>query len=162
MCFFCFVLLFPQWQRYTTKSADIHRVGLLKAEQRMLRDNLTCDSQKYWICRLLLLCLVFFALSPIADAYTDSLCPSLVFFNDLYDEDSPVSINDLKLNDALNSLHVLKRAFKQKPDIHALLLDALAIDGPACHLIKREIQLLTLTSSQSCPPLFSDPSPPVA
>ncbi|MCK9419798.1 MAG: hypothetical protein M0R70_10515 [Nitrospirae bacterium] len=129
----------------------------------MLKNSMNCDVRQCRVYRLLfLLFLTVFAIAPLADAYTDSLCPSPVFFDDLIDSDLPVSINDLKLNDALNSLHALKSASERKLDDHALLVEALAIDGTACHIIRRDVQLCALKIFQACPPLSSDPSPPVA
>src|SRR3990172_5614982 len=90
-------------------------ISIKKAEYRMLKNSINCKLLQCRVYRLLfLLFLAFFVISPIADAYTDSLCPSLSFFNDLNDADSPVSINDLKLNDALSSLDVFKISSIQK------------------------------------------------
>jgi hypothetical protein len=126
--------------------------------------NINTHYDVLWFRRsrlLFLLFLAFFAISPIADAYTDSLCSSPVLFNELNDADSPVSINDLKLNDALDSLHAFNSTAKQNPDDLALSLHALAKDGPACQITRTESSVFAVKSSQCCPPLSSDPSPPV-
>lgn len=120
------------------------------------RDLLQCR-----IYRLLfLLFLAVFAISPITGAYTDSLCSSPVLFSDLNDADSPVGIDDLKLDDALKSLHTLKLASRQNHDNHALSPLAVAKDYLACQSIRSDHSVITLKSSQSCPLLSSDPSPP--
>jgi hypothetical protein len=129
----------------------------------MLKINTHYDFPWFRRSRLLfLLFLAFFAISPIADAYTDSLCSSPVLFSELNDADSPVSINDLKLNDALNSLHASNSTARQNHDDRALSLRSLANNGRACEVTKTEESLFTLKSSQCCPPLSSDPSPPAA
>ena len=118
----------------------------------MRKDNLTGDSQKRWICRVLFLVfLAFFALSPVADAYSDSLCSPLVFLNGQNDSDDPVVTNELKL-DNLKSIHAIKKSKITSPHYHALL--------PAS-IENIQISANNIKSSQICPPLSSDPSPPV-
>jgi hypothetical protein len=103
----------------------------------MLNNNINSDLLRCRIYRLLfLLFLAAFAVSPIVDSYLDSFCSSSVYLNDLNDADSPVSINELNLNE-------------------------LALIGPECHIIKIEVPLITQISSQDCSLLSSDPSPPV-
>ncbi len=128
----------------------------------MLKNCINCDLLQCRIYRLLfLLFLVFFALSPVADAYADSLCPELVFFNDLNDSDSPVSINDLKLNNSLKALYAMNLASKQNHDNHALFLSALAKDGSAGRITGPQLPANDRCSSQRCSLASADPSPPV-
>ncbi len=129
----------------------------------MVKNNITCDSQKCLICRMLFLVfLAFFALSPIADAYADSLCSSRVFFNDLNDSDSPVSINDMKLNDVRKSLHAFNRASRQNHEDPALSLHALSAVGcRASRITKPQLSANDNCYSQRCFLASSDPSPPV-
>ncbi len=118
---------------------------------------------KLWckIYRLLfLLFLAVFAIAPVADAYVDSLCPP-PYLNDLNDADSPVGINDLKLNDARQSLLALALASRQNHDNRALFLCTLATDGPASRIIKPQLPPNDTCSSQRCSLVSSDPSPPV-
>jgi hypothetical protein len=110
---------------------------------------------------LFLVFLAVFTISPIVDAYSDSLSSSLVFFNDLNDSDSPVSIYDLKLNHARKSLHALRQASNHYHNALTLSLRASLKDEPVCHIIKIQISANDIKSSQTCPPLSSDPSPPV-
>jgi hypothetical protein len=116
-------------------------------------------SMKYRLVYLLFLAV--FAISPIADAYSDSLCSPPVFLNDLDDSDSPVSINELKLNDTRKSLHALKTLKHASRHYHARMQQALIHGCPACQIIKIQISANDVKSSQNCPPLASDPSPPV-
>jgi hypothetical protein len=103
----------------------------------MLKNSTNSNSLQGRIYRLLfLLCLAVFAISPIVDAYSDSFCSSAVLLNDLNDSDSPVSINELKLN-------------------------ALATDRPEDQIITIEVPLRAQKSSQNCPLFSSDPSPPI-
>ena len=110
---------------------------------------------------LFLLFLAVFFISPIVDAYQDSFCPSTILFNDLYDEDSPVSIDELNLNDALNSHHALKSASEQYYYYNDQTL-ASAKGHPSKCITKSQISANDIKSSQCCPSLSSDPSPPVA
>jgi len=107
-------------------------------------------------------CLAFFTLSPIADAYSDSLCSPLVFLNGQNDADDPVITAELNLNDNVNSI----RAIKASENIsrhyhHATLLQALIKYGPPCRVEEIQISAVEIKSSQICPPLSSDSSPPV-
>jgi len=128
---------------------------------RMLNHNINCDLLLCRIFRLLfILLLALFAQSPIADAYQDNFCSPSVF-TDLNDADSPVSINDdLKLDNALNSLRASILASTQTHDNSTLSLRALATNGPRGQ-IKREVPLRAQKTSQIRLPLSSDPSPPV-
>lgn len=128
----------------------------------MLKDNLTCDSQKCWACRMLfLVCLAFFALSSSADAYSDSLCAPLFFLNGQNDSDDPVITNELNLNSYnLNSIHAIKASENVSQHYHSFLLSSKKY-RPACRIEKIQISANDIKSSQICPPLSSDPSPPV-
>ena len=110
---------------------------------------------------LFLLILAVFAISSIVDVYSDSVCSPLVFFNDLNDSDSPVSSNDLKLNDARKSLHALNRASRRNHDNRELLLCAPATDGPAGSITRPQLPANDSCSSQRCPLASSGSSPPV-
>jgi hypothetical protein len=110
---------------------------------------------------LFLLFLAFFAISPIVDAYADSSCSPVVFFNDLNDSDSPDSINNLKLNDARKSLPALNRASKQKNDNRSRLQPTSLKDGQAGRLTGPQLPAKDNCSSQRCSLASSDSSPPV-
>jgi hypothetical protein len=128
----------------------------------MLKNSINCELLQCRIYRLLFLFfLAVVSISPIADAYTDSLSSATDFYNDLYDSDSPVSINDLKLNDALNSLNALKRSSAQCRDNSALLPDDLATDRPVGRTIKHDLPANDTCSSPHYSFASSDPSPPV-
>jgi hypothetical protein len=105
---------------------------------------------------LFLVFLAFFAISPIADAYCDSLCSSLFVFNDLNDADDPDIINDLKLHDDCNSRPARKRA----SELHHDQTRTLPKDDPAGRVINIQRSANDLKSSQCCPPVSSDLSPP--
>lgn len=107
---------------------------------------------------LFLAFLAFFALSPIADAYTDSLCSPLVFLNGQNDEDDPIITDELDLNDIINCIHAVKALETQQ---HDELLQALIQYGPACRIEKKQISPNDIKSSQICSPVSSDLSPPV-
>jgi hypothetical protein len=127
----------------------------------MLKDNLTCDSQKCRVCRMLfLVCLAFFALSSSADAYTDSLCSPLVFLNGQNDADDPLITNELNLNNDFDFSRDLK-ASENLSQQHHVLLQASIQHRPACVIEKIKISTNDIKSSQVCPLLFSDPSPPI-
>jgi hypothetical protein len=128
----------------------------------MLNHNINCDLLLCRIYRLLfILLLAVFAQSPIADAYQDNFCFPSVLFNDLNDVDSPVSINDLKLDDARKSLQALNRASKQNQDNRARLQRALARCCSAGRITKPQLPANDNCSSQRCSLASSDPSPPV-
>jgi len=126
----------------------------------MLKDNLTYGLQKYWMCRLLFLALLaIFSQSPIADAYSDSLCSTPVDYNEQNDPSDPVVTSELNLNNnrkCINDLKVSKQASK---DYQAYLHRHLIHDEPACHFV--QISATDLKSSQIYPPVSSDTSPPV-
>jgi hypothetical protein len=109
---------------------------------------------------LFLLFLAVFARSPIVDAYSDSSCSPLVFFNDLDNSESSVRIDDLKLNEARKSLQSLNRVFRQNRYNRALLEQTAASVGPISRKIKLQLSSNKIKSHQSCPPLSSDTSPP--
>jgi hypothetical protein len=106
------------------------------------------------------MCLAFFALSPVADAYTDSLNSPLVFLNGQNDADDPVITHELNLNDNLISIHTIKASENASQQSPALFRASIKY-GPACRIEKLQISAIDIKSSQSCPPLSSDPSPPV-
>jgi hypothetical protein len=108
---------------------------------------------------LFLLFLAVLFISPIVDAYQDSFCPCTVLFHDLNDEDSPVGIDELNLNDTLKSQHALKSASDKKPVDQT---PASPKGYPSECITKSQISANDIKSSQCCPPLSSDPSPPVA
>lgn len=127
----------------------------------MLKDNVTCDSQKCWTCRMLFLVfLAFFTLSPFADAYSDSLCTPLVFFNGQNDSDDPVITNELNLKDNRKSRHAEKASANVFQNYHAFLQASIK-QRTACRIDKTQISANNIKSSQICPPLSSDHSPPV-
>jgi hypothetical protein len=127
----------------------------------MLKDNITCASQKCWICRLIFLaCLAFFVLSPIADAYSDSLCPPLVFLNGQNDADDPVITAELNLSDNVNSVHAIKASGNISQNYHAFLQASIK-HVPICLIENIQLSANNIKSSQICQPLSSDPSPPV-
>jgi hypothetical protein len=129
----------------------------------MLKNSINGKLFQCGIYRLLfLLILAVFAVSPVVDAYVDSLCPSPVCFNDLDDSDSPVSINDLKLNDARKSPHALNRASKQNQDNLARLQRALATGCSAGRIAKPQLPVHDNCFSQPCSLASSDPSPPIS
>jgi len=104
--------------------------------------------------------LAFFALAPIADAYSDSFCSPLVFLNGLNDADDPIVTNKLNLKDNLNSIHAIKASENVSQHYRALLQAAINYK-PACRTEKIQITANEIKSSQICPPLSSDSSPPV-
>jgi hypothetical protein len=108
---------------------------------------------------LFLLFLAVFAVSPVVDAYVDSLCPSSACFNDLDDSDSSISTDDLKLNDARKFLHAFNRASRQDRDNHALFLSALAKDDSAGQITGPQLPTNDRCSSQRCSLASADPSP---
>jgi hypothetical protein len=126
----------------------------------MLKNNIT--NSELFQCRLykliFLLFLVVYSQSPIADAYNDSFCSFTVLFNDLNDADSPVCTNNLKLNDVSKSYRTLKSSSKRHPDEKKI---ALPNDSPLGNTTKPIVSAFDIKSSQCCPPLSSDPSPPV-
>ncbi len=125
-------------------------------------NNLGCNMLWCKIYRsLFVLFLSVFAISPIVDAYTDSSCSPPVFFNDLDDSDSPVSINDLKLNGARKSLQALNRVSRQKHDNRSLLQPTSLKDSPAGRITRPQLPANDKCSSQRCSLASSDPSPPV-
>jgi hypothetical protein len=128
----------------------------------MLKDNSSYGLQNCWTSRLLfLIFLAIFAQSPIADAYSDSLCSSLVVYGDLSDPSDGVVTSELNLNDnrkCFNELKALKQASK---DYQAFLQRVLIQDETACHIIRVSISATDLKSSQMYPPVSSDSSPPV-
>jgi hypothetical protein len=105
-------------------------------------------------------CLALFALSPIADIYSDSLCSPLVFLNCQNDADDPVITDELNLLDNLNSIHAIKASEKASQNYHALLQASIKY-GPACRIEKNQISANDIKSSQICVPVSSDLSPPV-
>jgi hypothetical protein len=105
---------------------------------------------------LFLFLLAVFSISPIVDAYQDSCCSST--FDDLNDIDLPVSINNLQLNDARKPHHALKNASEQN---HHYQKVASAKDSPSGLTTKPQNSANEIKSSQCCPPLSSDPSPPL-
>jgi hypothetical protein len=122
----------------------------------MLNNNINSELLRCRIYRLLfLLFLSVFAVSPIADAYTNSLCSSTCNFNDSNDI---ISIDDLNLDDDYNSCHVL---IHEAALDHALLQQAPSIDGPAGHITTKQLPLNDRCSSQHTSLASSDPSPPV-
>lgn len=127
----------------------------------MLKDNLTYDSQKCRICRLLfLVVLVCFTLSPIADAYLDSFCSPLFFLDGQIDSDDPIITDELNLYDNLNSIHAIKTSENAFQRYHAFLQTSVKY-GPAFRIEKMQISSNSIKSSQICPPLSSDLAPPV-
>lgn len=127
----------------------------------MLKDFQYRDLPKCWICRLLFLALLaFFALSPFADAYSDSLCSPFVFLNGQFDSDDPVITDELNLTDALSPIHTIKTSEKVSQDYHALLQASIKY-GPACFIEVVQISTYNIKSSQVCPPVISDLPPPV-
>ncbi|MCK9418337.1 MAG: hypothetical protein M0R70_03045 [Nitrospirae bacterium] len=125
----------------------------------MINNVISFDCQLRMKCRLLFLAV--FAISPIVDAYADSLCSSHAIFNDLNDEDSPVSMNDLKLNDARKAIQSLNRASRQNHDTRALLLCSPATDGPAGRITRPQLPAKDSCSFQRCSLASSGCSPPV-
>jgi hypothetical protein len=109
---------------------------------------------------LFLMFLAFFVLSPIADAYADSLCSPLVFLNGQNDEDDPIITDELDLNDIFNCIHTVKIS-ENSPQQNRELLQASIKFGPACRIEKIQISANDLKSSQICPPVSSDLAPPV-
>lgn len=137
------------------------KLRLFKSDMRMLNDNLKCDSPRCRLCRLLFLaCLAFFALSPVADAYSDSLCSPLIFINGQNDSDDQIITDELNLNDDHSSIHAIKSAEYALPHYHALLQASLKY-GPAFRIEKMQISANNIKSSQICPPVSSDLAPPV-
>jgi hypothetical protein len=127
----------------------------------MLKDNLTCDSQKGWICKLLFaMFLAYFAQSPIADAYTDSLCSPLFFLDYQSATDDPVVTDELNLNNKIKSIPTIKTLENSSSHYHELL-QALIKYRPASCIEEIQISANNIKSSQIFPPLSSDPSPPV-
>jgi hypothetical protein len=128
----------------------------------MLKDNLTYGLQKFWMCRLLFLVfLEIFAQSPIADAYSDSLCSSLVVNGDLGDPSDGVVTSELNLNGSRKCINDLKASKQASKDYQAFLQRVLIQDEPACHIMQVSISATYLKSSQIYPPVSSDSSPPV-
>lgn len=127
----------------------------------MAKNKLTYGSQKCWIRRLLFLAfLAIFAQSPIADAYSDSLCSSLVVYSDLNDPSDGVVTSELNLNNGrkcINDLKASKQAFK---DYQAYLQRHLIQDEPTCRIMQVSISAADLKSYQIFPPKSSDLSPP--
>jgi hypothetical protein len=128
----------------------------------MLKVNLTCGLQKFWMCRLLFLVfLAIFAQSPIADAYSDSLCSSLVVSGDLGDPSDGVVTSELNLNDDSECIYDLKASKQVTKDYQEFLRRVLIQDEPACHIIPVSLSATSFKTSQICPPVSSDSSPPV-
>lgn len=133
--------------------------------QRMLKFNLYRDFLR---CRrsgflfLFLLTLAAFAISPIADAYTDSLSSSLCEINDQIDSTDVIICYDVKIKAKHNSLSAVKRTDQHSLGELSRLRRTLLEDSPAHRSAEREFPFFAIKSSQICPPLSSDPSPPVA
>jgi len=128
----------------------------------MLKDNLTYGLNKYWMSRLLFLVLLaIFAQSPIADAYTDSLCSSPVDYNEQNDPSDPVVTSELNINNNRKCINDLKASRQASKDYQVSLRRHLIQIEPACHIMRISISASDLKSSQICPPVSSDSSPPV-
>lgn len=126
----------------------------------MLKDNLTCNSQKCWICRLLFLVfLAVFALSPIADAYADSLCSPFFFLDGQNVPDDPIITDELNLNDNLSSIQTIKTSEKALQHYQAFLRASIKYGQP-CRIEKIQISTNDIKSSQIYSPVSSDLSPP--
>ena len=125
----------------------------------MISNVISFDCQLRMKCRLLFLAV--FAISPIVDAYADSLCSAQAIFNDLNDEDSPISMNDLKLKDALKAIQSLNRASRQNNDTRALFLQALAKNSLAGSITGTQIPANDNSPSQRCSLASSGSSPPI-
>lgn len=130
---------------------------LLKKQTVMVNNIIGCNM--LWSRRrrlLFLLFLALFAISSIADPYTDSLFSSPGNFNGQNNSNYLIANNDLDddYDPCLLSIHAAEHYYES-------LHHSSEIDSPEC-IIKKEFPLLALISSQTCPPLSSDPSPPVA
>jgi hypothetical protein len=128
----------------------------------MLKVNLTDGLQKSWMCRLLFLVfLAIFAQSPIADAYSDSLCSSPIDYNEQNDPSDPVVTSELNLNNNRKCVNDLKASKQASKDYQAFLKWVLIQDESACHITQMSISATDVKSSQIYPPVSSDTSPPV-
>jgi hypothetical protein len=113
------------------------------------------------MCRLLfLILLAIFAQSPIADAYSDSLCSSPIDYNEQNDPSDGVVTSELNLNDSRKCINVLKASKQASKDYQASLQQHLIQDDPTSHLKQESILVTDLKSSQIYPPVSSDSSPP--
>lgn len=127
----------------------------------MLKDNLTCDSRKCLICRIMfLLFLAFFALSPIADAYADSLFSPHFNLHGQNEQEDPVVTDKLNLKDDLSSNQKRKTSVNISRRNHTLLLASLKYEI-ACRIEKIQISAYDIKSSQMYPPVSSALPPPV-
>jgi hypothetical protein len=104
--------------------------------------------------------LTFFVLSPFADIYTDSLFSPFFFFNGQNDSDDQVITDELNLNNShLNSIQTIVSAYASH---HYAFLQASIKYRSACQIEENEqISVNKIKSSQLCPSVSSDPSPPV-
>jgi hypothetical protein len=128
----------------------------------MLKDNLTYGLQKSWMCRLLFLVfLAIFAQSPVADAYSDSLCSSPVDYNEQNDPSDPVVTSELNLNNNRQCINDLKASKQASKDYQASLQRHLIQYEPTCPIKQVSLSAADLKSSQIYPPVSSDSSPPV-
>jgi len=127
----------------------------------MLKVSLTYGLQKSWICRLLfLILLAIFAQSPIADAYVDSLCYSPNDYNEQNDPSDPVVTSELNLNHNRQCIDDLKASKQASKDYQASLQRHLPKAEPTSRMQVSTISAIDLKSSQICPPVSSDSSPP--
>ncbi len=123
----------------------------------MLKNSINCDLLQCRVYRPLFLAV--FALSPIVDAYSDSLCSPLVFLNGQNDADDPVITQELNLNDNLISIQAKKDSKKVSRHYHALLQTPIEY-VPACGIDKIQLSANIIKASQICSPISSGLSPP--
>lgn len=115
------------------------------------------------ICRLFfVMFLAYFAQSPIADAYADSLYPSL-FFLDVQNVPVDQAITD-KLNLNNKSLKSIQtRNYSQIASLqYDALLHVLIKNWPENRIENIQISAKNIKSSQNYPPVSSDLPPPLS
>jgi hypothetical protein len=108
---------------------------------------------------LFLAFLALFAISPIVEAYTYSLFAPLILLTDQKEPDGPVVTDELNLNDNLNFLDAVKSSEKVSEQNHALVQTSHY--GTPGRIENIQTSAYDIKSSQSCPPISSDLSPPL-
>jgi len=110
---------------------------------------------------LFLLLLAVFALSPVLDAYLDSLYCSPGVYQYINDSDDPIYNDNLKRRDVCNHGLVSKRSSKQRDNDQTLGHRVLRINGSQGRISKPQLLANGSWSSQRYSFVSSDPSPPV-
>jgi hypothetical protein len=140
----------------------VHIVLDFRLMEMMLKfighDNLQ-QTRPYRVLYLLFVAL--FIICTFTDACADSLCPPSFFYYEL-NEDEPAAINTDKhdLNANRQFIDVRKAPKYVSPYYRALVKPRSIEDSPVSLIVPVQNSAHDIKSSQICPPVSSDPSPP--